>query len=109
MRRVIKVTDGDTVVILDAQKDQHKNRLAGIDAPERGQAFGKRSTQNLARLVDGQQVHVEWHKRDRYGRLVGKVLVGSRDMNLEQVRTGLAWWYRDYANEQSAEDRALYE
>ena len=37
--RVVRVTDGDTIVVLDASKVQHKIRLTGIDAPERGQAL----------------------------------------------------------------------
>jgi len=33
---------------------------------------------------------------------------GSTEGNLEQLRAGMAWWYREYAKEQSAEDRASY-
>ncbi|NDE25913.1 MAG: nuclease, partial [Betaproteobacteria bacterium] len=38
--KVIGVADGDTLTLLDAQKNQHKIRLQGIDAPEKVQAFG---------------------------------------------------------------------
>ncbi len=38
--KVIKITDGDTLTILDANYKEHKIRLAGIDAPERKQAYG---------------------------------------------------------------------
>jgi len=38
--RVVSVHDGDTITVLDADKKQHKIRLAGIDAPEIKQAFG---------------------------------------------------------------------
>jgi micrococcal nuclease len=55
------------------------------------------------------QVTVEWNKRDRYGRTVGVVLVDGHDVNLEQVRAGMAWWYRQYAKEQTPSDRQLYE
>lgn len=41
----------------------------------------------------GRQVAVEFHKRDRYGRLVGKVLLDGMDVNLEQLKAGLAWHY----------------
>jgi endonuclease YncB( thermonuclease family) len=51
----------------------------------------------------------ECHKRDRYGREVCKVLDRSRDVGLEQIRAGYAWWYHAYAKEQSAEDRERYE
>lgn len=49
--RVVSVADGDTITVLDANKVQHKIRLAGIDAPEKSQAFGQRSRESLAELV----------------------------------------------------------
>ena len=57
--KVVKVTDGDTVHVLDQSTVKHKIRLGGIDAPEKKQAFGKKWTQNLASLVAGKQVEVE--------------------------------------------------
>jgi endonuclease YncB( thermonuclease family) len=105
---VVGVADGDTVTIVDADHHQHKVRLAGIDAPEKKQPFGNRSRQALAQLVFRQEVTVEWHKKDRYQRLVGLVRVGGLDAGLEQVRAGLAWHYLAYAKEQSATDRHRY-
>ena len=106
--KVVKITDGDTLVVLDAGNTQHKIRLSGIDAPESNQPFGQRSKEALSALVAGQRVEVDWHKRDRYGRVVGKIIAGVRDVNLAQVRAGMAWWYRKYANEQSPVDQRLY-
>ena len=105
---VVGVADGDTLTVLDAGLAQHRVRLAGIDAPEKRQAFGQRSKQSLARLVHGRPVRIEGRKTDRYGRLVGKVLVGDLDVNREQVRRGLAWHYLAYEREQSPADRRLY-
>jgi len=51
---------------------------------------------------------VDWHKRDRYGRILGKVSAHGQDVNLAQVRAGMAWWYRQYAHEQSLVDQGLY-
>lgn len=106
--RVVSVSDGDTVTILTPSKEQHRVRLAGIDAPESRQAFGQRSKQALSDIAYRQTVVVEWDKRDRYGRIIGKVLVGGVDANLEQIRRGMAWHYKQYAREQSAEDRLRY-
>jgi len=106
--RVVRIEDGDTISVLDDANRNYKIRLQGIDAPEGGQAFGDRSRQNLADEVFGKQVSVEWSKRDQYGRIVGKVLVDGRDVCLEQIRAGLAWHYKYYQNEQSAEDRKMY-
>jgi endonuclease YncB( thermonuclease family) len=107
--RVVGVSDGDTITVLDAKKHQHRVRLAGIDAPEKGQPFADRSRQQLVKWIHGQDVLVDWHKRDRYGRLVGVVIAFGHDVGLEQIRAGLAWWYREYAKEQNANDRQLYE
>jgi endonuclease YncB( thermonuclease family) len=54
--KVVKIADGDTLTVLDASKTQHKIRLAGIDAPEKGQAFGTKARENLAAKVFGQNV-----------------------------------------------------
>jgi endonuclease YncB( thermonuclease family) len=62
----------------------------------------------LSALAYRREVAVEWHKRDRYGRLIGKVLVERRDVNLAQVSSGLAWHYVEYASEQPPLDRRLY-
>lgn len=106
--RVVRVADGDTITVLDADKRQNKIRLAGIDAPEKAQPFGRRSQESLAELVANRPVIVETHKRDRYGRFVGKVLVDGRDINVEQLRRGLAWFYRQYERELSARDQQSY-
>lgn len=106
--RVVGVSDGDTITVLDADKTQHKIRLAGIDAPEKKQPFGQRSKESLSELVFSKNVTVETDKRDRYGREVGKVLVDGLDANLEQVQRGFAWHYKAYEREQSAIDRQVY-
>ncbi|SRR6266702_807277 len=104
----VAIADGDTITVLDGNQMQHKVRLASIDAPERKQPFGTVSRQYLAKLVFGRKVTVEWHKRDQYKRIVGKVLVDGLDANLEQVRAGLAWHYKNYMKEQSMADQQTY-
>ncbi len=106
--KVVKITDGDTVYVLDANYKEHKIRLAGIDAPERKQAYGLASRKHLASIVAGQQVTIEYQKRDRYGRILGKVWVNGVDACLEQVKAGFAWHYKKYQHEQGLEDQRLY-
>ncbi|MEF8723164.1 MAG: thermonuclease family protein [Candidatus Accumulibacter delftensis] len=114
---VVGVADGDTVTVLDANHQQHKIRLSGIDAPEKAQPFGQRSKQSMSALVFGKQVDVQWNKRDRYRRIIGKVMVQpsdcqtcptTLDAGLAQITTGLAWWYEKYAKDQSAGDAGRY-
>ncbi len=106
--RVVGVSDGDTVTVIDVNKTQYKIRLAGIDAPEKAQAYGQKSKESLSELVFGKQVDVEWSKQDRYGRTVGKIMLAGVDINLEQIKRGMAWHYKQYQNEQSPEDRDAY-
>lgn len=82
---------------------QHKVRLSGVDAPEKGQAFGQRSKESLSSLTYGKEVDVIWMKRDRYGRIIGKLMIQppdclpcakTLDAGLNQVNLGMAWWYR---------------
>ena len=106
--KVIKVTDGDTVNVLTSDNETHKIRLSGIDAPEKNQAFGNRSKQALADLIDGKMVTVEYNKLDKYQRLVGKITFHGQDVNLRQINLGLAWHFKKYEKEQDVEDRSIY-
>lgn len=107
--KVVRVLDGDTVEVLDANRRTQRVRLAGIDAPESGQPYGTQAKRVLSKAVAGETVVVDWHKRDRYDRLVGRLLLDGADVNLALVRSGDAWWYRQYAGEQSPSDRRRYE
>ncbi len=75
--KVIGISDGDTIDVLDSAKTTHRIRLAGIDAPEKAQPFGQRSKQHLSDSVFGKQVEVLGGKIDKYGRTVGKILVNG--------------------------------
>lgn len=99
--KVIAVADGDTITILDANKRQHKIRLAQIDAPEKSQAFGNQSKKSLSGLVFSKPVKVVQEDIDRYRRIVGRVYLGKTDINAEQVKRGMAWVYRKYARDKS--------
>ena len=105
---VVGVADGDTITVLDQQKNTYKIRLQGIDAPEKKQAFGEKSKQSLHDLVHGKQVRIEYDKEDKYGRIVGKITLDDLDICLQQLVLGMAWHYKKYQNEQSVADRVVY-
>jgi len=107
--RVVGIADGDTLTLLDSNQQQHKIRLRGIDAPENAQPFGQKSKSNLSALVFNREVVAECSKKDRYQWEICKIVVNGVDANLEQVKAGMAWWYRDYAQEQAPKDREDYE
>lgn len=105
---VVAVSDGDTITVLDENKQRHVIRLMGIDAPEKAQPYGQKAKESLSDLVFNKEVSVTWFKRDRYGRTVGQVYVDDTDVCLEQIKRGLAWHYKDYEREQSVDDRSRY-
>jgi len=73
-------------------------RVWGIDAPERGQRFYRQSGAALWAMVGRRAARLEPVCRDKYGRLVGRLIVPEfGDVGLEMVRNGWAWWYRQYA------------
>lgn len=106
--KVINISDGDTLNVLDAQNYQHKVRLAAIDAPEKRQAFGNIAKKHLAGLVKNKTVCVAWEKRGRYGRIIGTVYVEQIEVNLDLDENGLAWHYKKYQNQQSPAGRERY-
>lgn len=103
--RVVGITDGDTLTVLDTSHQQYKIRLIGIDAPERKLPFGERAGQNLAQLAFAKEITVQWRKKHRK-RLIGKVLVNGVDVSLEQIKDGTAWWYEAYRKDQTERDAA---
>jgi endonuclease YncB( thermonuclease family) len=106
--RVVGISDGDTVTVLDGLHARHRIRLAGIDAPEKSQPFGDASKRHLSDIVFGEVVTVDYDKHDRYGRIIGKITKDGQDASLEQLRAGLAWHYKQYQREQSRADRGAY-
>jgi len=106
--RVVALADGDTLTVLDAEKKWRIIRIAGIDAPERRQPYGKASRENLSKLVYKRTVEAQCYKRDRYGREWCRVYRGSRDVGLAQVRAGLAWHYREFMLDQASQERVAY-
>ncbi|MFZ1641203.1 MAG: thermonuclease family protein [Candidatus Contendobacter sp.] len=76
-----------------------KVRLAGIDAPELAQPFGQKSKQSLSELAFNRPATVAVSKIDDYGRSIGVVTVAGVNVEVEQVRRGLAWVYRQYSDD----------
>lgn len=98
--KVISIADGDTLRIR-YRDGQLKIRLAEIDTPERKQPWGTRAKQALSDKVFGQVVDVVEIDRDRYGRIVGRIYLGGRDINREMVAEGHAWVYRKYMRDET--------
>ena len=99
--KVIKVSDGDTITLLTDDKVSHKVRLNDIDAPEKKQPFGSKSRDNLASYIAGEIVTVRYKSKDRYGRVLGTIYFDNLDINLQQIKNGYAWVYKQYSKNQT--------
>jgi len=97
--RVVGISDGDTLTLLTARREQVRIRLSDIDTPERGQPFGRRARRAPSDLAFGKAVRVVVRDADRYGRSVGRVFAGAQDVNAELVRRGAAWVFRRYSDD----------
>ena len=94
--KVVRVADGDTITVLDAQNTQNKIRLYGIDAPEKAQDFGNKSREKLASLVAGKNITVTVVDIDRYGRNVGRINIDGKEVAEEMLKAGMVWVYTTY-------------
>ncbi|MCC8167321.1 MAG: thermonuclease family protein [Planctomycetes bacterium] len=94
----VRVADGDTITVMYHELPL-KIRLYGIDAPERGQDFGRRSRQRMADLVLHETVRVQFMGFDHYNRVIGLVSVGDRIVNQAMVEYGMAWVFKKYCKD----------
>ena len=95
--RVSSITDGDTLRIINSQGESQVIRLYGIDAPERDQPYGSQATNALRQKLSNAQVRIVQQDIDDYGRYIGTIYLDERNINLELVAQGHAWWYEFFA------------
>lgn len=99
--KIVGVSDGDTVTMLQKGNTTVRIRLAEIDAPEKSQAHGQSAKASLSRLCYGKQAKAAVQDTDRYDRKVARLFCDGEDANAAQVRAGFAWVYEKYAKDQS--------
>ncbi len=97
--RVVGVLDGDTIEVLDSNKNRYKVRLAQIDAPEKTQPFGSKAKEYLSHLIYRKEVILDWQQKDNYGRLLAIVHSDKKNINYEMVINGYAWAYERYVTD----------
>ena len=94
----VKVSDGDTFTCKGTYQRLIQVRLADIDAPENGQAYGNQARKALNQLIYKQAVTLKNERKDKYGRTVATVFLGSLNVNLAMIEQGYAWHYERYSN-----------
>ena len=109
--KVVGISDGDTIKVLNSENQQIKVRLASIDTPEAKQAFGNVAKTATGQLCHEQQVTVHETGKDRWKRTIAFVVVDGVNVNAELIKRGLAWHYREYSKDaalQHLEDTARH-
>ena len=113
--KVQRVVDGDTVHVVNKAGKKFKVRLTGIDAPEKNQPYGLAATYKLTEILINKLVLLKSKPNngkpytiDRYKRVLAKIILDGKDINLSQVLTGYAWHFKRYQKQQSPSDRELY-
>ncbi|MBL4804611.1 MAG: thermonuclease family protein [Alphaproteobacteria bacterium] len=100
--KVVRVLDGDTVIVSKASRKQFRIRLDSIDCPEDGQPWGDIAKFGLIKLIGGQNVRLEVHGKDGHGRDLATIYVWHRDkeewlnVNERMIILGHAWVMRAY-------------
>ena len=89
--KVVGISDGDTFKVLYQENQEIKVRLNHIDAPEKGQPFGKSAKKFASDLCFGKEVKIiRQKKKDKYQRIIAEVFVGE---------TGYAWHFKKYSSD----------
>ena len=106
---VLRVSDGDTITVKSAE-DTFKIRVAGIDAPESKQLHGKESGNALRSLLKNRSVTASCFKIDKYQRKICRIRTDlEKDVALAMISSGNAWWYKEFAKDQTALEQGLYQ
>ena len=112
---VVRIIDGDTIDVLDDNNQKLRIRLLGIDSPESEQPFGYESSLYLKKILNGKSVKIiskpdknKPYTLDFFKRVIGKIMLNDRDINLEMIEKGMAWHFKKYKKSQPIKDRSSY-
>lgn len=96
--KVVRIKDGDTVVVLLNDNKEKTLRLAEVDCPESGQPFGKNAKQFTSGQVFGKTIEFVETDTDRYGRSVAKIYYDEEKyLSAEIIKAGMGWCYYQYS------------
>jgi endonuclease YncB( thermonuclease family) len=100
------IPDGDTISVVTDQGKKIRVRFLGIDTPETKQLHGPESQKTLENMIRaaGYKVELRYQKTDQYDRAVALVYANGKNLNLEQIKNGSAWYYRQFAKDLRAVD-----
>ena len=113
--KVVHIIDGDTIDVLDGNNQKLRIRLLAIDTPELKQHFGYESFFYLNKILNGKFVTIisspdknKPYTLGYYKRIIGKVVLNGKDINLEMIKKGMAWHFIKYKKNQPIDESHSY-
>ena len=113
--KVVHIIDGDTIDVLDGNNQKLRIRLLAIDTPELKQHFGYESFFYLNKILNGKFVTIisspdknKPYTLGYYKRIIGKVVLNGKDINLEMIKKGMAWHFKKYKKNQPMDESHSY-
>jgi len=94
--KVTRIIDGDSILVTDDKSIEYEVQLEGIDAPELKQEFGAESMDGLAKMLKEKTVRLTWKSKDNFERLLAQVYDGDKHINMEMIKSGMAWHFKRY-------------
>jgi endonuclease YncB( thermonuclease family) len=104
---VVEVSDGKTITVENTGR-RIKVVLKAAEAPEKDQPYGDVARLHLAGFVLNRQVTVEYTGLGAGALLIARVFYEDRDIGLQMIRDGVAWFDRNYESELGAQAQRLY-
>jgi micrococcal nuclease len=105
--RVTAVHDGQTMTIENTGRPI-KVALKLAAPPEQDQPYADVARQHLSDLVLNRQVTVEYTGLGSGSLLIARVFCDNRDVGLQMIRDGVAWFDKNYLSDLSEPERRVY-
>lgn len=103
-----QIFDGDSFNLRAANGHIVRIRLAGIDAPERGQPYSQQSKASLEAFLGSGELSLQAIKVDRFDRWIARVELNGQDAGEHQIRHGFAWFFVRYKNDLPSDTQTRY-
>lgn len=105
--RVVEVQDGKTMTVENTGR-RVRVALKLAEPPDSAQPFADVARLHLSGLVLGRQVSVSYTGLGADALLLGRVFCDNRDVGLQMIRDGVAWYDPTYEGELNDAERRVY-
>ena len=105
---LVRIFDGDSAIVRYEGETLHV-RIAGIDAPEKGQPYADESRDRFVAFLKSPTARIDILKKDVFRRWLVRIEVNGEDLGETLLSEGHAWFFRRYQSDLSPEVRSRYD